>query len=660
MKKTLFILFSIFIQLSTSFSQDDVVLIHGWLGDGSIWNGTALKQVAQIPEFQFNRILQPSLNGTATSGVQAINLHNYLVAQNVTSGIGIAYSMGALNSRYYSRLVYEASEEQRLQQFYTIGGTHFGTRLANNRLAAVNLLLVGAFSILYPGYLYEGPDGLIYIAFTLEDAAAVAAGLVYLNPYFDALINLIGGPAVQDLEEGSGAVNYINGSTEYESNIIKVGIAGTEIDPVLYRMLAPYLGASEESMLLAADHVIQVKQLLLFNAIINYVEQPSPATLENMIANVATLSVFLSLNEVYKSLILESDVSDGIVSQSNQIYPNYDLQYFVTGISHEEEKYSEEVADRLTRALTQFGNVTVSAPSSLMATNDLPGHIRLTWMAVPDASSYVIYRNTNVIGESSTTSYSDNVLGTNVYNVSAIVGSFEGPFSNPATGAALHLASYSSEAMANNNQRKIIYESGMYHLTFESHGEIWYTSSANGTDWSPEELVSNGSGCNRNPSMAVTSAWNGIPFIGVTWEEFCQIGTISTIYARRKNLSTGSWLPTDFIYWTSAQTSSFEGALPVMTLNEWHYSIIWRVPENIPGAGGLLLFAYDVQEERALGVVQVPGTNSDSHSPSTYTPFSHIVDWVYLAWAQEGHIYYVPVNLWSLYGDIHFDPYPNL
>ena len=54
------------------------------------------------------------------------------------------------------------------------------------------------------------------------------------------------------------------------------------------------------------------------------------------------------------------------------------------------------------------------------------------------------------------------------------------------------------------NQRKIdIDPRGVYHLVYESAGEVWYTQSEDGTTWSPEELVSGYSHSATNASLAV-------------------------------------------------------------------------------------------------------------------------------------------------------------
>jgi hypothetical protein len=61
-----------------------------------------------------------------------------------------------------------------------------------------------------------------------------------------------------------------------------------------------------------------------------------------------------------------------------------------------------------------------------------------------------------------------------------------------------YLASGTSAATANNNQRKIasntIGTSTVHHMVYESGGDVWYTTSTNGAAWTPEVIVSDGSG----------------------------------------------------------------------------------------------------------------------------------------------------------------------
>lgn len=347
-------LFIIVILMTSNMSvAQDFLLIHGWTGNGSQWNGSAFEQLIQN-KILHTAIHKPTLGGTNSSYNQAMSLNTYLNNNNINNGIAIAYSMGGLNTRYYLKHEYG---NQKISELYTIGSPLKGTYLANNRTKAVTLLLLGAASILYPGgYLEDG--SIITVHGWNWDIMYVAGSLIF-NPIADALINNYGGAATTDLEVGSEAVTYTNTGTSYENNIIKVGIAGTEIDPVLYRMGAHVIGATEESVLDVVDYIHGFKILQMINAFINYAENQTPYNLENLSHHLASYSFFKDINKNWKELILQASQSDGVVSKSSQEYPNANSQYYVNYASHLEQPYNINVLDALEDALTFYGHKEV-------------------------------------------------------------------------------------------------------------------------------------------------------------------------------------------------------------------------------------------------------------------------------------------------------------
>jgi len=176
-----------------------------------------------------------------------------------------------------------------------------------------------------------------------------------------------------DLEASNpnNAVTYINGETAYENNIIKVGIAGTEINPVLYRMGAHLLGEAEDYILQCVDYVEDYKMVLILNAAFNFVEYQTPENLETLSEALALYSFFKDLDFLWQHKILQSTESDGVVSKVNQIYPNYNGQYYANFASHMEQKSHENVISNLRTALQRFGveppplTATMSGPSYL-------------------------------------------------------------------------------------------------------------------------------------------------------------------------------------------------------------------------------------------------------------------------------------------------------
>jgi hypothetical protein len=66
------------------------------------------------------------------------------------------------------------------------------------------------------------------------------------------------------------------------------------------------------------------------------------------------------------------------------------------------------------------------------------------------------------------------------------------------------LSNKESQPTRSANQRKLdIDPDSIYHMVYESAGEVWYTQSEDGSVWSPEELVSNYSHSASNASLAV-------------------------------------------------------------------------------------------------------------------------------------------------------------
>lgn len=426
-----------------AFSQD-AVLIHGWLGNGAIWDGTVPKQVITSWPFSFNRVLQPSLDGYSASAIQAANMHSYLTSNNVSNGVGIAYSMGGINARYYLRVRHELAQQQRLSQLYTIGTPHLGTRAANNVVTAGRHLIISAAATLYPGWISEDIPGIFNLHYYSFEAAMIAYALLE-DPILRSIIEVVGGPALHDLEVGSPAVNYINEDVSYEQNLIKVGIAGTEINPVSYRLVAPFLGLTENEVLLFEQDVTSQKWFYLIWAMIDFVESQTPENLSTLAANVATYVYFKHIDWIWRTYVLESQESDGIVSKTSQIYPNYNRQFFATLVSHEEQKYSNVVGNYLSEGLTYYGNSILQGPENLHATIDLPGNVTLTWDQVPNATSYVVYRDgDNPIGSSAVPTFIDHIIGSHTYVVRAVVGGMEGPPSNSVNGHAMELQSPSS------------------------------------------------------------------------------------------------------------------------------------------------------------------------------------------------------------------------
>ncbi|MGA2624143.1 MAG: T9SS type A sorting domain-containing protein [Bacteroidota bacterium] len=79
-----------------------------------------------------------------------------------------------------------------------------------------------------------------------------------------------------------------------------------------------------------------------------------------------------------------------------------------------------------------------------------------------------------------------------------------------------HLASSNSTATGPNNQIKIMKNASKFHMVYESGGEIWYTNSTDGVNWSSEIRLSDGGGSYKNPSLSCYSV-SGYDYIQVIW-----------------------------------------------------------------------------------------------------------------------------------------------
>ncbi|MFN0159382.1 MAG: FlgD immunoglobulin-like domain containing protein [Bacteroidota bacterium] len=114
------------------------------------------------------------------------------------------------------------------------------------------------------------------------------------------------------------------------------------------------------------------------------------------------------------------------------------------------------------------------------------------------------------------------------YRVRSFSGTSFSSFSSEVSiQAQPHLASNIASAVGPNNQQRLIRSilDGMYHLVYESIGEIWYAKSTDGTSWSSEYRVSDGTGQNMNPSMSV-SRENDQTYVRIVWANSSGTGTV--------------------------------------------------------------------------------------------------------------------------------------
>jgi hypothetical protein len=195
----------------------------------------------------------------------------------------------------------------------------------------------------------------------------------------------------------------------------------------------------------------------------------------------------------------------------------------------------------------------------------------------------------------------------------------------------------------NNNQRKIKRDAqGVYHLVYESAGDIWYTKSTDGYTWSGEELVSQGVGGCKNPSIDVDEFGN----LHVVW--FMAFGQGGDIFYRKKNSS--GWSNISCVSWTFRGFVK-QSSTPVITLSRNSYypgqHNVWIAWNDIDGIYITSDALYDEPgladgyNELGWGIFYVPGTSSGSNSPSVASSDMNLI---HLAWEDGQIINYIMIN----------------
>ncbi len=232
--KKIFLIFVLL--LSVNLFAQDYLLLHGWMGNGGDWNNSGVENL--VENQIHSNIYKPSLDGVKSASQQSINLRNFLNNNNVNNGVAVSFSMGGMSTRYHLRRQYDQNQNARISQHYSILSPHLGSTVADNVPLATKLLFVSAYAAVWPGWIEEDGQGyIVYHNFT----PAYEMVIVLLGPpIFDAILNATTQPALNDLKTGSSAVQYVNpaGGNYYEDNLVKVGIVGTEIDPVVWRLAA--------------------------------------------------------------------------------------------------------------------------------------------------------------------------------------------------------------------------------------------------------------------------------------------------------------------------------------------------------------------------------------------------------------------------------------
>jgi hypothetical protein len=349
-------------------------------------------------------------------------------------------------------------------------------------------------------------------------------------------------------------------------------------------------------------------------------------------------------------------------SDNNVVNPKtFSIQPGTTSLtSHFRSTYNATLQDQLLDGGSPGGSVNFKDPWLIDATD--PAHANSPINQGMNAPFKSVVYSANNIGTS--TSYKgvflsqEPALTPTYYSISAptspSINGFTGIFQNwSASGAHFqnssaaqtaivfdngsatvtanykaHLASFSSTATANNNQRKIAQAAnGTYFMVYSSIDRIWMTKSTDGVNWGNEMEVSTGTPYDicKSPSIFADENSN---MVAVVWQGIDGGGDYSNIYFRLYNNSTGTWdnreeLPTFY-----PSLSGYE-ASPVISGygldgNGNNAIVVWREPDGL---------AVTAKNNGAWTSVEcIPNTNDNSLWPS----ITRIISGVYgVCWEQD-------------------------
>ncbi len=220
---------------------------------------------------------------------------------------------------------------------------------------------------------------------------------------------------------------------------------------------------------------------------------------------------------------------------------------------------------------------------------------------------------------------------------------FTGTSSTVTANYKLHLGSSVSTASGCGNQRKTCYSLDRYHLVYESAGEIWYCNSTDdGSTWSKEVRLSDGSGLNRQPSIACDPKAGAFPYVAVVWEKYESANALSTIYISRQTGSNQWESPQPVGDYHSGVTPGFAGAFPVLTLEPDMETVAWAMScdGQFVGNSGIHVWYHDIMND-CTDMDIMGGTDGSSQFPSICEhPYINTNGVIGIAWAHGGEIKY--------------------
>lgn len=202
--------------------------------------------------------------------------------------------------------------------------------------------------------------------------------------------------------------------------------------------------------------------------------------------------------------------------------------------------------------------------------------------------------------------------------------------------------SNSSSATNGSSARKIVhYSNSTWYAVYVDDGQVYLSKSTNnGSDWLPEEWVSDGVRENNTwPTICVDPVVNDQ--ITVFWS--ATLGSNYYVFWRRMDVTTGEWGEIGDTY---SHFISFDAPTkPSAVYRNGIAYCLARAKDEITEIEGLYLFSLDAEDTfTRLALVDNTNGNSDNPSLAVY-PDNYYNSTIHCAWDQSNEIHYAAYNI---------------
>ena len=232
------------------------------------------------------------------------------------------------------------------------------------------------------------------------------------------------------------------------------------------------------------------------------------------------------------------------------------------------------------------------------------------------------------------------------------------------TGNSERLISDSRDATALNSQRKCDYtgdEQGYWQAVYENAGEVWYVESTDqGTTWSQEKRISDGTGVSSHPSI-FSYPDGGV----VTWKEADQI-RLAVIPAGIQD-SCDQW---PIVTWNQPFRASFTTPFPptpdaapvvagtgatsvVQSNTNTYFMVVYETEYDLGGQTGAALAYLWFQHLNLVSYGFIPNADLPKVNPPVTPSLTRYRDYLtpefHLAWRQNDTVWYSKLTATVLY-----------